>query len=99
MTVQYIFKQIFLQCCTLGSSTGDPTKPSDLNEINGKTSLPILIGSGVTLDNLDDYYTKSHGIIVGSYFKENGRWNNEILEERVEKFMEKFQKLRQKSTS
>lgn len=82
----------------LGNATGDPTKPSDLNEINGKLRLPILIGSGVTLDNLDDYFSKSHGIIIGSYFKKDGRWDSEISEERIGKFMEKVQKLRQNPT-
>uniref|UniRef100_A0A336MRK2 CSON004870 protein n=1 Tax=Culicoides sonorensis TaxID=179676 RepID=A0A336MRK2_CULSO len=77
-----------------GTATGDAAKPSDLNEICGKIDIPILIGSGVTLENLEDYYEKSNGIIIGSYFKENGKWDNKLSESRIMEFMRKVENLR-----
>lgn len=57
-------------------------------------NLPILIGSGVTLTNLENYIT-AHAIIVGSYFKKGGKWNQELDETRVKDFMTKVEGLRQ----
>jgi len=36
------------------------------------TTLPILIGSGATPDNLPQVYAQVDGLIVGSYFKQEG---------------------------
>lgn len=71
-----------------GTATGVPAKPEELRELKETTGLPILIGSGVTLNNLENY-TEASALIVGSYFKKNGLWSNEIDEEKVRIFMEK----------
>ena len=34
--------------------------------------LPVMIGSGVTVNNLQDYL-KAHALIIGSHFKVDGR--------------------------
>lgn len=77
-----------------GTATGVPAKPEELRELKETTGLPILIGSGVTLNNLENY-TEASGLIVGSYFKKNGIWSNEIDEEKVRVFMEKAKGLYQ----
>ena len=69
-----------------GSHTGDPTSPKHLYDVKRHTSLPVIIGSGVTVDNMNGY-KEADGVIVGSHFKKDGLWNNEIEEQRVEKFM------------
>lgn len=79
-----------------GSGTGVATDTDDLDKIYGKINLPILIGSGVTLENLHDYFNKANGLIIGSYFKEKGIWKNNIDEERIEKFMALVEELRNK---
>ncbi|XP_063710048.1 uncharacterized protein F13E9.13, mitochondrial [Culicoides brevitarsis] len=82
-----------------GTATGDAAKPADLEELYGKIKIPVLIGSGVTADNLEDYFDKAQGLIVGSYFKENGNWQNGLEESRVREFMQKVNKLRAKTNS
>lgn len=76
-----------------GSSTGHAANPKDLDDVYGHTKLPILIGSGVTKENIDKYLYKANGLIIGSYFKEGGDWVNDLSEERVEKFMNKVAEL------
>lgn len=66
-----------------------------MDEVFGKIDIPILIGSGVTLENFEDYREKADGVIIGSYFKENGSWNNGLQESRVMKFLDKVNKLRE----
>lgn len=78
----------------LGTATGTAASPNDLHELYGKLNIPILIGSGVTTDNLKDYYAHTNAVIVGSYFKKSGHWANELCEERIEKFMNEITRLR-----
>jgi hypothetical protein len=60
-----------------------PPDPSNLS-----TDLPVLIGSGATPENLHRVYAKVDGLIVGIYFKRDGKGNNLVDEERVKAFAE-----------
>ncbi|XP_044253880.1 uncharacterized protein F13E9.13, mitochondrial, partial [Tribolium madens] len=51
-----------------GAATGSPANASELVQVKKCCSLPVLVGSGVTCDNLEDYLG-ADGVIVGSYFK------------------------------
>jgi predicted TIM-barrel enzyme len=53
--------------------------------------LPILIGSGITPENVNEF-SNADGFIVGSYLKENGLWSAEMDEKRVEKMIQAVQK-------
>jgi len=50
--------------------------------------LPVLIGSGVTLDNVDNYADAADALIVGSHLKMAGRWENALDPARVRAFVE-----------
>lgn len=54
----------------------------------------MLIGSGVTYDNIESYIG-ANGMIIGSHFKEGGHWVNAVDPERVKRFMGKIRELRQ----
>ena len=71
-----------------GPSTGRPPLPADVVEARGRCELPVFVGSGVTLDNLPAFLAVSDGIIVGSYFKHEGRWVNGVDPGRVRGFVE-----------
>lgn len=49
--------------------------------------IPLLIGSGVTLDNLAMCARYADGFIIGSALKENGYWECPLDETRVHAFM------------
>lgn len=70
-----------------GSATGKPADKNDLSSIQLVKDLPVFVGSGVTKDNLDDYLS-ADGLIVGSYFKQDGYWANEVDENRIKDFMD-----------
>ncbi len=76
-----------------GSSTAQPAATSDLDTVRAATSLPLLVGSGVTADNLSEYIWRADGLIVGSEFKRNGVWSNDIDVERVNSFVRKKHEL------
>lgn len=79
-----------------GKSTGDATDTDEVKIIadNRKSlKMPILIGSGVTKDNLKDYIGVADALIIGSYFKINGNWENDVSAEKVNEFMEYANKI------
>lgn len=79
-----------------GQATGSPADEDELNSLFGRTKLPIVIGSGVTLDNVETYFPKSNALIIGSYFKEGGQWQFPLSEQRVVEFMERISELRRR---
>jgi uncharacterized protein len=79
-----------------GTSTGHAANKNDLVELYGKIKTPIIIGSGVTLENLTDYFYKSNALVIGSYFKESGLWSGDLSGEKIGRLMDKVFLLRDK---
>ncbi len=77
-----------------GSVTGDPPQTDDVREAKAHCRLPVLLGSGVTGDNLPEFFPLADGFIVGTHFKAGGRWTNPVDPRRVEHFMAAMQQLR-----
>lgn len=77
-----------------GNVTGDPPKVEDAREAKAHCHLPVLLGSGVDLRNIAEFYLEADGFIIGSYFKINGHWAQTVDARRVEAFMARVQTLR-----
>jgi uncharacterized protein len=60
-----------------GVATGEPADPRDVASVGGAVSVPTLIGSGVTPENIASY-SAADAFIVGSSVKQDGLWSNEI---------------------
>jgi len=73
-----------------GSATGKAPSVSDIREAKTHCGLPIFLGSGITVENIAEFYEEADGFIVGSHFKVDGVWSNTVDRERVEKFMSKI---------
>jgi membrane complex biogenesis BtpA family protein len=65
-----------------GAFTGSPTSPSDLESVRSASKLPILVGSGVTPDQLPSLMKLADGLIVGSFIKHGGVWSIDVDESR-----------------
>jgi len=76
-----------------GAVTGDAPKSSDVTEVKDKTSLPVYLGSGVTAENLAEFYPVADGFIIGSAFKHEGRWAADVDAKRIEHFMAAWMKM------
>lgn len=70
-----------------GQRTGDSATLSEIDEIRGATELPLLVGSGVTPDNVGQILSRTQGVIVASALKVDGVWWNEVELARVKHFM------------
>jgi membrane complex biogenesis BtpA family protein len=75
-----------------GSATGEPPRIEDVREAKERTSLPVLLGSGLSADNIADFYAIADGFIIGSSFKTDGHWANPVELSRVERLMSEIQK-------
>ncbi|XP_033117390.1 uncharacterized protein F13E9.13, mitochondrial-like [Anneissia japonica] len=78
-----------------GGATGEPASVDELKVVQDSVNIPVLIGSGVTEDNLHEY-SNANGIIVGSSFKMDGKWGHEVDFNRVQRFMNKARLLESK---
>ncbi|WP_321319380.1 BtpA/SgcQ family protein [Labilibaculum sp.] len=77
-----------------GSSTGRAVYLHELKSLKDKIHIPVLIGSGITAENLSEYWDYASAFIVGSHFKKDGYWENDISDERLKIFMQTVKKLR-----
>ena len=71
-----------------GTSTGEATSPDDLAEVRAATSLPVVVGSGVDPDSAPELLRHADALIVGSWFKKDGRWSNAPDPARVKRLVE-----------
>ncbi len=77
-----------------GVATGAEASLDELQAVKAAVKIPVLVGSGVTLANVDKYLAVADALIIGSYFKYDGYWANPIEEERVKTFMARVNSLR-----
>ena len=76
-----------------GIGTGRRTPPEDLQTVKQITSLPVLVGSGVRIDNVATY-READGFIVGTVLKEDGRVDAPVDVERVKAMADAVASLR-----
>ena len=75
-----------------GPRTGEPPSVDDLKSVRGVA--PVLIGSGLNLENVERLLPLADGAIVGTYFRVGGRLGDRIDHERVRLFMERVRRVR-----
>jgi membrane complex biogenesis BtpA family protein len=73
-----------------GAATGKAPLVSDIRDAKTHCGLPVFPGSGITTENVTEFYDVADGFIVGSHFKVDGLWSNTVDRERVERFMSKL---------
>lgn len=70
-----------------GQRTGDAAGRAEIGAIAQGCSLPVVIGSGVTPENVGDILEVADGVIVASWLKHDGVWWNEVDPDRLATFM------------
>jgi uncharacterized protein len=60
-----------------GAATGEPASPDEVRDVVRATRVPVLVGSGITPENLSGFST-AHGFVVGSSVKQAGVWYNPL---------------------
>ena len=70
--------------------TGVNPDKNDLIKAKQATKLPVLIGSGMDVNNISDYLPLADGFIVGSHFRKEGRFLEKLEPGRLKRFMDLF---------
>jgi membrane complex biogenesis BtpA family protein len=76
-----------------GARTTEPPKIAEIRRVRKQAGVPVVIGSGMTSQNIRYYFPLADGFIVGSEFKQEGHWSRAVVAKRVERFMAAHQRL------
>jgi membrane complex biogenesis BtpA family protein len=77
-----------------GQRTGNAATQEELATIAGATSLPVVVGSGVSEGNVERIMSIASGVIVASSLKKDGVWWNPVDPARARSFMRVVEDLR-----
>ncbi len=72
-----------------GAATGEPTPMGDVKRVRGAVAdVPLLVGSGVTVETVAELLSVADGVIVGTAVKRDGRLANPVDPERVRRLVQ-----------
>lgn len=81
--------------CVTQDATGQETSLDKIIQFrNGIDDFPLIVGAGVTPENMAKQFVYADGAIVGSYFKDNYKDEGEVSGEHVRNIVEAAQKVR-----
>ncbi len=78
-----------------GQRTGNAVQAEELELFAEASALPVMVGSGVTKDNVAAILAHADAVIVASSLKVDGNWWNEVEPARVRDFMVAVERARQ----
>jgi predicted TIM-barrel enzyme len=76
-----------------GLRTTEPPSIIELRQARKAARVPVLIGSGMTPQNIKIFLPRADGFIVGSAFREHGDFLAPLDPKRLASFMTVFRKL------
>ena len=75
-----------------GTATGRPPRIADVKAASHAAKLPIILGSGIDARNVKSFMPAADGFIIGSFFKKDGYWENDVDASRVDSFLSQARK-------
>jgi uncharacterized protein len=60
-----------------GVASGQPATPEDVSSVKAAVGVPVLVGSGITAENLERY-ASADAFIVGTSLKPGGDWTKAV---------------------
>jgi hypothetical protein len=80
-----------------GRKTGGETSAGDVQKVKeALPEVPLIVGSGVSIDNVDSYLPYVDAIIIATSLNKEGKVEKEPSPERIENFMRKIKDYRKK---
>jgi membrane complex biogenesis BtpA family protein len=77
-----------------GIATGKAITINDLGAARVATTLPLIVGSGVTPESVKDLFAYADALIVGSWYKRDGVWSNPPDAKRAKELVQAVQAAR-----
>lgn len=72
-----------------GAHTGHAPSSKSVEDVRRAVSCSVLVGSGVDAENVASFLPWADALIVGSAFKQKGKWSMPVDPERVASFMQR----------
>jgi len=79
-----------------GSRTGLPPEPAIVKYVKKLSGKPVIVGSGITVDNIRVYWDIADGFIIGTYFKKKHIIEEPVDPNNVKALIDIIKKLRSK---
>ncbi len=80
-----------------GIRTGAPPDVADVQLAKQAVHIPVLVGSGVTGENIREFLDHADALIIGSSVKIDGLWQNPVDPERCKRLVDSAQQSRRSS--
>ncbi len=81
--------------CVSGLTAGASTDSQTLRQVKDAVkSTVVFANTGVRLENVEEQLSIADGAVIGTTFKRDGEFFNEVDEKRVKEFMDKVKELR-----
>jgi membrane complex biogenesis BtpA family protein len=77
-----------------GPRTGESPELKELRRVKESARVPVVVGSGMTLQNISRYMPWADGFVVGSVLREDGRFLGRLDPRRLRTFVSAFQEAR-----
>jgi membrane complex biogenesis BtpA family protein len=77
-----------------GQRTSDAATTEEIDAFRAATSLPVLVGSGITETNVETILPRVDGIIIASALKQGGVWWNPVDRGRANSFIRRVHQIR-----
>ncbi len=85
--------------CVSGATAGAPTDAEALRQVKAAAgTVPVFVNTGVRAENVAAALAVADGAIVGTYFKEDGIFENRATRSRVEELMHEARTFRERLT-
>jgi membrane complex biogenesis BtpA family protein len=85
--------------CVSGATAGSPTDATALRRVKSAAgAVPVFVNTGVRADNVAAQLAIADGAIVGTYFKEDGVFENRAQRHRVEELINEARAFRKQLT-
>ena len=65
-----------------------------VKQVSASIDTPVILGSGINIENIGEYFTYADAFIIGTHFKKDGDWTKKVDKEKVKMFMEKYNEMR-----
>lgn len=75
-----------------GSATGKAADPNEVRQLAEHSQVPLLVGSGITAENLSQF-ASADGWIVGSSVKRGGHWDGPLDPVQLSRMVDAFRAL------
>ena len=79
-----------------GNVTGKKPDAEEVKQVSASIDIPVILGSGINIENIGEYFTHADAFIIGTHFKKDSDWTKKVDREKVTLFMKKYNGMREK---